>query len=403
MRKNVLLCAATAILGAMTTVSVPAHAAPEPGSWRVEAREVFSPDGSITRVQVRHWVADTTASKAAMAAAEVVPIEINGPSSSRFDLVFVGDGYTSSEIGLYGQQVRSKFEEIMATEPFKSHRTQFNAWQVNVISTQSGVDNDPIKGVRRNTALDMYFWCGKIERLLCVNERKAQQYAAAAGQVDQVIALANSTKYGGAGGVVATASGGNVSSGQIAVHELGHSIGGLADEYEYGGGDCYPDSEPSEPNVTTYTVEQMRTNSLKWYRWLGQTSPDGGVVDAYLGGRYYTQCIYRPTENSIMRSLGRQFNLPGREAMVAAFYRETGLVDAAAPADARQLWVKPVGNATVTWRVDGLVVSGPPSAGSLSPGTHTVTATVADPTSWVRDEALRTAHMTKTLTWTVSS
>ena len=319
-----LLCTGLAALVAATIGPAPAVAAPEPGTWRVEEREVFSPDGTITRVPLRHQVPDGPAPSALAAAAQVVPIEVNGPSSSRFDLVFVGDGYTSGQLGLYGQQVRSKFEEIMAIEPFRTHRTQFNVWQVNVVSAQSGVDNDPTRGVRRDTALDMYFWCGNTERLLCVNETKARQFAASAGDVDQVIALANSTKYGGAGGGVATASGGHGSSGQIAIHELGHSIGGLADEYTYGGGDCYPYAEPREPNVSRLTAAQMRSSQAKWYRWLGQTSPDGGTVGTYTGGRYYARCIYRPTDNSIMRTLGRQFNLPSREALVAGFYRETG-------------------------------------------------------------------------------
>lgn len=79
--------------------------------------------------------------------------------------------------------------------------------------------------------------------------------------------LANTTKYGGAGGEVATSSGGNAQSNQIVAHELGHSIGGLADEYDYGTGDP---REPGEPNASTYTAAQMRERSAKWYAWLGK-------------------------------------------------------------------------------------------------------------------------------------
>ena len=43
----------------------------------------------------------------------------------------------------------------------------------------------------------------------------------------------------------------------------------------------------------------------KWWRWIGETSPDGGVVGSYEGGGYYKLGIYRPTENSLMRSLGK--------------------------------------------------------------------------------------------------
>lgn len=405
MRLTTLLVAVSFALVAVASPSATAG----PAGGRVEWMEVFSPDGTIGRMPVRLPAVEPSASAMEVAAAEVVPIEINGSSATRFDLVFVGDGYTSTQLGLYHQHVQSKWNEIAAFEPFKSHRTQFNVWQVNVVSAQSGVDNDPTNGVSKSTALDMRFWCNNTERLLCVNQTKARQFAASVSDVDQVIALANSTKYGGAGGGVATASGGNAQAGQIAIHELGHSIGGLADEYDYGGGDCYPYGEPRELNVSRSTAAQMRANQTKWYRWLGQTSPDGGVVDTYQGGRYYKRCIYRPTSNSIMRSLGRQFNLPGREAMITAFYRETGVVEASSGQSIKSagetLWVKTVGNASVTWQVDGVTVGTGPefTPRGLAPGTHMVKAIVTDPTDAVRDEQARAQWMTRTLVWHVTT
>ncbi|MDA0632552.1 M64 family metallo-endopeptidase [Nonomuraea sp. MCN248] len=45
--------------------------------------------------------------------------------------------------------------------------------------------------------------------------------------------MANSGTYGGAGGAYATASGSNAISALISPHELGHSRGGLQDEYDH--------------------------------------------------------------------------------------------------------------------------------------------------------------------------
>jgi hypothetical protein len=312
------LAAGAAVL--LLTTGATAQAKPPSEPLKANWLEVFSEDGTITRVRQTQPIPNEPA--LFVAAAAVTPIEVNGPSSTKFDLVFVGDGYTSGQLGTYAQHVQGKFNEIMAIEPFKSHRTQFNAWRVDVISAQSGVDNDPTQGVLRSTALDMYFWCNAIERLLCVNTTKAQQQAAAAPDVDQILALANSTKYGGAGGTVATASGGHASSGQIAIHELGHSIGRLADEYDYADGSCYPNGEPVELNVSRLTAAQMQATGTKWARYLGQSTPDGGVIGTYEGARYYSRCIYRPSSNSIMRTLGRQFNSPSRDEMIRQFYIE---------------------------------------------------------------------------------
>ncbi|MFF3225781.1 M64 family metallopeptidase [Nocardia suismassiliense] len=283
-----------------------------------EEREVFSPDGTIGRV-VLPVRPEAPAPRSAVQA-DVVTIQQTGPSSQRFDLVFVGDGYTSSQLDVYKQHAVNRWNEIAQVEPFKTYKNSFNVWAVNVVSQQSGVDNDP-RGTMRNTALDMTFWCGGTERLLCVNETKALQYARLAPEVDQVVALANTTKYGGAGGKVATSSGGNAQSGQIVVHELGHSVAGLADEYDYPN-DRYTGREPREVNASTYTSAQMQQNKAKWYQYLGKASPDGGVVGTYEGAVYHKRGVYRPTQNSLMRSLGREFNLIGLDAMKAAIERK---------------------------------------------------------------------------------
>ena len=53
-------------------------------------------------------------------------------------------------------------------------------------------------------------------------------------------------------------------------------------------------AEPSEVNVTT------DSSGAKWSEWLEYVMPDGAVVGAYEGGRYYDRGIYRPTISSKM-------------------------------------------------------------------------------------------------------
>jgi hypothetical protein len=313
MRAPRLALPALAVAFAVVAAPLPGDAAEADGPG-VEWVEVFSPDGTISRTPVP--VAVETRAAPGELAADVVAIQETGAPDQRFDLVFVGDGYTSAELGLFHDHVVGKWEELAAVEPFKSYRQYFNVWQVNVVSNESGVDNDPTLGTDRDTALDMGFWCQgrdpQTERLLCVNQTKAVGFGALAPQADQVIALGNTAKYGGAGGGVATAAGANDQAGQIAVHELGHSIGGLADEYDYPY-DRYSGDEPAEVNVTADPT------GAKWAAYLGQASPDGGVVGAFEGARYHRLGLYRPTDNSIMRTLGREFNLVGRDAMIDAF------------------------------------------------------------------------------------
>lgn len=345
-----------------------------------------------------------------------------GPIDNRVHLVFVGDGYTAAELGSYQNHVDNVVAGLFVTEPLGRYAEAFSVHRVDVISNESGVDNDPTNGIDRDTALDMQYWCSGIERLLCVSVSKAYSFAQNAPAVDQVIALANSTKYGGAGYTssnLATSSGGNGAALEIVKHELGHSFGKLADEYTYGGPTDWPNGEPTSKNLSTLDAAAMANQGAKWDEWLGASIPGfEGTMGTYEGGGYSVTGIYRPTPNSLMRSLGRPFNLVGSEEIIKEIYRKVSPIDSASdPAgdysDADVLFVTTlsVGGAPlpVQWSLDGVPIPGV-SSGQLDLSTlglagcpATVTATVSDDTPWMRDEAFRDQQMTESVTFEVNT
>ena len=62
----------------------------------------------------------------------------------------------------------------------------------------------------------------------------------------------------------------------------------------------------------------MREQQLKWFSYLGKPTPDGGVIGAFEGGAYFDRGVYRPSEDSMMRSLGNEFNLIGVDQLTEA-------------------------------------------------------------------------------------
>ncbi|GHF47480.1 hypothetical protein GCM10010218_31070 [Streptomyces mashuensis] len=358
----------------------------------------------------------------------VTPVVTNGPVGTKLDVVFVGDGYTAGEQDAFHAAVRAKWAKISAVEPYASYRQLFNVWAVDAVSRESGVSGDPAPDVVKDTALRSRFFCDGIERLLCVDTGRVEQYAAKAPAADLVVVLSHSSKYGGAGyndvvsgpgyDGVATASSDNARSDQIAVHETGHSLGKLADEYQYDEYGTYTGAEPGESNISTLTADPMGAQRAKWYRWLGRTSPDGGTVGTYEGGGYYPKGLYRPTDNSLMRSLGREFNLPGREAMIAGFYRHARVLSPAPGTPDNGGTVRrgqgvgvrlPVPTATLHWYVDGREARAARGKTTVVPARlgvpadgrpHTLTAKGADLTDAVLDPELG-KRLRGELTWRV--
>ncbi|MGW7412065.1 M64 family metallopeptidase [Streptomyces sp. NPDC054863] len=363
--------------------------------------------------------------------ATVVPVQTTGPTDKRFNLVVLGDGYTAAEIPKFRADVEKHMNVLWSIEPFASYRSYINVWAIEMPSPESGVDCDPgLSDARRDTPLDMAFWGGcnasSVQRLLTVDTTKA---SAAADLVPgtrsanrQIVALANSQTYGGAGGAWATASGGNALSSLITPHEIGHSLGKLDDEYDYYGrgvpGGTYTGGEPNSTHHTLLSEEEMRAKQQKWWRWLGEDSLSGGRIGRHEGGMYSTKGVWRPSKHSMMKTLGYDFDQVEREVMTQAISNKVNLVQDHTPNTTplgtdRTAWVDtlhPVGGALdVTWKLDGKTV--PRTYGSRSldlkrlhvgTGAHTLTATVTDPTPYVRDPLLRaSAALTRTVTWTV--
>ena len=215
---------------------------------------------------------------------------------------------------------------FLADPLFNANRGSMNIHRVDVASNQSGVDEID-KGIYRDTAMDGEFACYNIERLLCVNNTKATNIAAsvlAPDARDVIVVIANSTRYGGSGGAVATLSM-HASSIEVALHEIGHTAFALADEYEYG--TCNTSSEPTEVNVSL-----NGTRSVKWGNLIsGSTAvPTGlgvypnGTVGTFVGAQYCGSGKYRPTENSRMRTLGYPWHAVNEGAVQKVFAKYTG-------------------------------------------------------------------------------
>ena len=398
-----------------------------------------------------------TASAQEPGSATVVPLQITGPPNERLNLVIMGDGYTASEQQKFRDDVDRNLNVQWSVEPFRSYRHYFNVYRLDIVSQDSGISCDPDDGnVKRNTPLRLGYantcpapilargitygpaltpgtGCTALNASGCTGTQQHNLFMSTylaplgvSGQNVQTLALANTFTYGGIGGTQATTSGGSPQGPLISLHELGHSLGTLADEYPYSSRDvvrpCYTGGEPGSFHHTIRTSTQnMIDTQFKWWRWIGEESESGGTIGLWEGGGTFPCGQRRPSQHSMMRWLGFYFDQIGRENMT---WRITGR----RTANAMALVSTPVGQVgpddvlwvetqhpkfhelTVTWRVNGQVVPNPHNLRNLELSKLGVTAgdvvqvTVRDETEFVRDPAIiNSARLTLTRQWTVGT
>jgi hypothetical protein len=269
----------------------------------------------------------------------VTKVVDNGPDSSQWNLVIVGDGYTAAEQGTFTSTVDSFLAILQTTPPFSGSLTwdRINVHRLDVHSDQSGAinpatcpDGTTPFGSSASTGVSFFDaeYCAAPEdlrRLLQVDTGAVSlEVGLLVPEVDAILVLVNHVEPGGSGAPgVAVSYGGGIYDG-TAIHELGHSAFGLGDEYDFWEGcasgetgqDTFTGAEPIEPNLT---IDADR-NTIKWAQYIDPLTPmpttvnpypaacdvqgspvAPGEVGAFDGAFYHHSGVYRPAYECMMR------------------------------------------------------------------------------------------------------
>lgn len=219
--------------------------------------------------------------------------EIHGDPSVKFDLAFVMQGF-DDDTAYYSSVRRRMVEGFFKNEPFRSHRDDFNIY---FIRGDAGVDYNALGSDRYAMTFRLF-----------------QLHDVLSGTpADHIIIVLNNVKYGG-GAIYNFYSVSSLHSmaEMVLTHELGHGIGGLADEYvdeELSYADLHRTHyEPLEPNITN-----LVDFDSKWKRLLKKGTPvptpenrkvartENGPLGVYEGAGYSTKGVYRPAMHCMMR------------------------------------------------------------------------------------------------------
>lgn len=256
-----------------------------------------------------------------------------GPANQKLNIAVVAEGFEVGDQADFRTRVDELLSYMLQQAPFdeESIACGFNLYRLEVVSDETGADDPDCDGDGADTSVDTYFdssfcWDGVIRRLLyCDTSLVIDAVEDHLTEWHAIVVLVNSTIRGGGGGDVAVLSTGSNDWKAVAMHEMGHSLFGLADEYDYYQGctsgetdrDNYAGGEPSEPNVTANT----NAATLKWSALVAggtaiptMPNPDcsscnngaspvaAGTVGLFEGARYFHCDAYRPEYSCRMRS-----------------------------------------------------------------------------------------------------
>ncbi len=218
------------------------------------------------------------------------------PTHHCLNVVLLGDGYTAGEMEKFLEDAADVIDHLFDEVPYANYRQYFNVFAVRVVSQQSGIRHPgtasdcPQPGSHPVSAPNTYFGTtfdfAGIHRLVVPTFTNLVTAAllSTVPEYDIVIMLANSPFYGGSGGTFAATTM-HTSAKLIAIHELGHSFAGLADEYWAG-----PQYAFERPNLTA----NPNPETIKWKNWL---TPGTGIgIHPHSGDSSW----YKPTHQACM-------------------------------------------------------------------------------------------------------
>ena len=298
----------------------------------------------------------------------VLAIEKHGDPAVKLDLLFLGEGYTAVEEGKCEKDIRRLTDGVFSYSPFKERRNDFNVWAICAASPDSGVSH-PASGIHKRTLYGSQFDVFGEDRYALSFDNRAIRSMASFAPYDAMGIVMNSNQYGNGGifGLYATVSIDYPSAIQVFVHEFGHHIADLGDEYYFNADVAYSPAntrvEPWEPNITALLdphhvkwqslvedgtpiptpwpkqcyedsqrdsqklveemrakhrsaiqIEEARRTAREKAEHCIASGPYAGKVGAFEGAMYETKGYYRPQQQCIMIS-GDQFCAVCRHAI----------------------------------------------------------------------------------------
>ncbi|MGN0170070.1 MAG: M64 family metallopeptidase [Lachnospiraceae bacterium] len=220
------------------------------------------------------------------------------PDKDAFILLFFGDGFTESEQDTFYAEAQKTAEYVMQCAPYDEFEDTIKIYAYGVASKESGARADKATtqaeadADTRDTYFQTSFWTGGMQRLLYATEEGLSKARALRDAVlpeaDFNAIIVNSEVYGGSGGELCVASM-NYLSTEMMIHELGHTVGNLADEYWAGG--LY-----AAENVNM--SQESDPEKVSWSRFIGKNG-----IGVYKHNQNETTDWYRPSENCKMQYL----------------------------------------------------------------------------------------------------
>jgi hypothetical protein len=235
----------------------------------------------------------------------------NSTPETSMDIALVAEGYTAEQFSKFKNDAQKTASYMMNCDPYTKHLSSINFWIVFLASEEEGV-TDPSENATKKTAFACNFSTFGTDRYLMTENHFNLRDASSVVPYDHLIIIVNTSKYGGGGiyNFYATCPSDNTFSNFLVVHEAGHSIAGLADEYwtsDVSVINYYvPEYEPYEPNITT-----LADFDSKWKDMIetGTSIPtpidfrDLKKVGVYEGGGYAEKGVYRPYPDCTMKSV----------------------------------------------------------------------------------------------------
>jgi len=240
---------------------------------------------------------------------KVMNLHIGGSAENCLDILFIPDGYAKKDKNKLQKDMETFAGYLLNCSPFQENKDKINIRAIEGYSKDSGI-TDPNANVFKNTLINSSYNTIEVDRyLMCLNVWKMNEIADDA-PYDAILIIANSPKYGGGGiyNFYAVVNSDGKYSDYVSVHELGHSIAGLGDEYftsEVSVRDFYPEGiEPVEPNLTTLVDFEQKWKHLLPENTLIPT-PDtdeyNNILGVFEGGGYVAKGVFRPWRNCTMK------------------------------------------------------------------------------------------------------